>query len=245
MALLLIALPSSPLILQLAGRAVKTETPDISPPPTVDQYQPTFLARMTGKALALLARIFSGATVRWIDCQPEPCQRVYFANHSSHLDALVLWAALPPELRVMTRPVAASDYWQKGPIRRYLAREVFNVVLIDRVKIKVHQSPVDLMIEGLGDKYSLIMFPEGGRGTGGDMGEFKSGIYYLSKKRPDLELVPVYMDNLNRVLPRGEYLPVPMLCYLTFGPPIWLESGEPKEQFLRRARQAVLHLKEI
>ena len=106
-------------------------------------------------------------------------------------------------------------------------------------------SPVEMMIRQMGDMYSLIVFPEGRRNIEEEMGEFKSGIYYLSKKRPDLELMPVYIDNLNRVLPRGEFLPVPLLSCITIGPPMWLERGEPKEQFLKRARQAVQRLKEI
>lgn len=191
-----------------------------------------------------LARLLSGATSRWIDCQPDTCQRVYFANHTSHLDAITLWSALPRESRRLTRPVAALDYWQKGPVRRYLANRVFNALLIDRHNVKVHQSPVDVMIKAIGDTHSLIVFPEGGRSSGEEVGEFKSGIYYLSKKRPDLELVPVHMDNLNRVLPRGEFLPVPLLSCITFGPPIWLQDKEPKTEFLKRAREAVIRLKD-
>jgi 1-acyl-sn-glycerol-3-phosphate acyltransferase len=144
----------------------------------------------------------------------------------------------------LTRPVAAKDYWEKGRVRRYMAR-VYNMLLIDRREIKVHQSPVDLMIREIGDKYSLILFPEGHRNPEGEMGEFKSGLYYLGKKRPDMELLPVYVDNLNRVLPRGEFLPVPLLSCITFGPPIWLESKEPKAEFLKRAREAVRALKEV
>ncbi|HEY2146993.1 MAG TPA: lysophospholipid acyltransferase family protein, partial [Pirellulales bacterium] len=194
--------------------------------------------------LAVTAKLVSGASVRWIDCQPDTCQRVYFANHTSHLDALVVWSALPHEIRTLTRPVAAKDYWNKG-IRKYLATRVFNALLIDRKDIKVHQSPVDLMIREIGDQKSLIVFPEGGRSEDGSIGEFKSGLYYLSKKRPDLELVPVHIDNLNRVLPRGEFLPVPLLSCISFGPPMWLEAGEPKSDFLHRAREAVRRLKEV
>jgi len=199
---------------------------------------------LTVPVLAFIAKLMSGATLRWIDCQPDTCQRVYFANHTSHLDALVLWASLPRHVRMVTRPVAAKDYWEKGPVRRYIAR-VFNAMLIDRTRIKVHQSPVDIMIREIGDKYSLIVFPEGGRSVDGQIGDFKSGLYYLGKKRPDLELVPVYIDNLNRVLPRGEVLPVPLLSCITIGSPIWLETGEPKSEFLERARNAVLRLKDI
>lgn len=202
-------------------------------------------ANITGEILALIARFLSGASVRWIDCQPDVCQRVYFANHTSHLDTIVLWSALPPEVRALTRPVGAKDYWTAGPIRRQLSGRIFNALLIDRKKIKVHQSPVDLMIREIAHKYSLIVFPEGGRSAGPDIGQFKSGLYYLSKKRPDLELIPVHIDNMNRILPRGEFLPVPLLSCVSFGPPMWLERDEPKVDFLRRAREALLRLKEL
>ena len=200
--------------------------------------------RLTVSVLALIAKLMSGATVRWHDCQPDTCQRVYFANHTSHLDALVIWSSLPRRIRELTRPVAAKDYWGKGPIRRYIAHN-FNALLIDREEIKVHQSPVDVMINEIGTKYSLIVFPEGGRNTGEEMQDFKSGLYYLGKKRPDLELVPVYIDNLNRVLPRGEFLPVPLLSCITIGPPMWLDPKENKQSFLKRARDAVRRLKEV
>lgn len=199
---------------------------------------------VTISVLTFTAKLLSGATVRWINCQPDTCQRVYFANHTSHLDALILWCSLPREVRDLTRPVAAKDYWDKGPIRRYIA-STFNAILIDRTEIKVHQSPVDMMLREMGDKYSSIVFPEGGRNPEEEMGEFKSGLYYMGKKRPDLELVPVYLDNMNRVLPRGEFLPVPLLSSITIGAPIWLEAGEPKVQFLKRAREAVRALKDL
>lgn len=194
-------------------------------------------------ALVGLAKLFSGATVRWVDCQPDTCQRVYFANHTSHVDALILWASLPRQIRAITRPVAAKDYWVRGPIRRYVA-DIFNALLIDREKIKVHASPIDLMIQEIGDVYSLIVFPEGSRNASGEMSDFKSGLYYLGKKRPDLELVPVYLDNMNRIMPKGEFLPVPMLSCITIGRPIWLETGESKNDFLKRAKQAVINLKD-
>lgn len=200
--------------------------------------------KLTAAVLSLAAKLLSGATVRWYDCQPDPCQRVYFANHTSHLDALILWASLPRLIREVTRPVAAKDYWNKDSLRRYMAR-TFNALLIDRDEIKVHNSPIDLMLKEMGSQYSLIVFPEGTRNTGDEMQEFKSGLYHLSRKRPDLELMPVYIDNLNRVLPRGEFLPVPLLSSITIGPPIWLEPKENKNDFLKRAREAVRRLKDI
>jgi 1-acyl-sn-glycerol-3-phosphate acyltransferase len=198
---------------------------------------------ITETLLTWIARIISGASVRWVESQPDTCQRVYFANHTSHLDVILVWSALPTRVRRLTRPVAAKDYWIRGPVRRHLAK-TFNAMLIDRTEIKVHQSPVDLMLREIGRTHSIIMFPEGGRSTGDAVGEFKSGLYYLAKKRPDLEMIPVYINNMNRILPRGEFLPVPLLSSVTFGPPIWLEANEPKADFLTRARDAVLRLKE-
>ncbi|OUT61757.1 2-acyl-glycerophospho-ethanolamine acyltransferase [Stieleria bergensis] len=200
--------------------------------------------KITSHVIVILAKLFTGFTVRWKDCQPDTCQRVYFANHTSHLDAVVLWSALPTEIRALTRPVAAKDYWSKGWLKPRIAAS-FNALLIDRKGIKVHRSPLDMMLEQMGDIYSLIVFPEGGRSATGEMGAFKSGLYYMGKKRPDLELVPVYIDNVNRVLPRGEVLPVPLLSCITIGAPIFLETGESKQAFLKRAREAVLKLKEM
>lgn len=200
------------------------------------------MKQITVPVLATIAKILSGATVRWVECEPDSCQRVYFANHTSHLDALVLWSSLPKPIRNLTRPVAAADYWQSGPVRRYVS-SVFNVLLIDRTKIKVHNSPIDIMIREIGNTGSLIVFPEGGRNPSEELKEFKSGLFYLAKKRPDLELMPVYIDNLNRVMPKGEFLPVPLLSCISIGAPIWLEAGEKKSDFLTRARESVLKLK--
>jgi 1-acyl-sn-glycerol-3-phosphate acyltransferase len=176
---------------------------------------------LTELLLTGLARFMSGASVRWVDCQPDTCQRVYFANHTSHIDVVLVWSALPRHVRRLTRPVAAKDYWSRGMLRRHIAR-TYNAMLIDRREIKVHQSPIDLMLREIGDTYSAIIFPEGSRSSGESVGEFKSGLYYLSKKRPDIELVPVYLDNMNRILPREEFLPIPLLSCITFGPPLWL-----------------------
>ncbi len=223
----------------------KPETPtnEKQVPGRFDLFRKWFEQSIMVNLLVISSRFLSGVSVRWSDCQADTCQRIYFANHTSHLDAIVIWSALPQSVRSLTRPVAAYDYWMAGPIRRYMATRVFIALLISRKKIKVHRSPIDLMLREIGHRESLIIFPEGGRSEGDEVGEFKSGLYYLSKKRPDIELIPVYLDNLNRILPRGRVLPVPMLSTVTFGAPIWLETGEPKADFLARARQAVLKLK--
>jgi 1-acyl-sn-glycerol-3-phosphate acyltransferase len=209
---------------------------------------------MIATLLAAAARAVAGGTVRWARVPVDDRQRVFFANHTSHLDFILIWASLPARMRKRARPVAARDYWDSGPIRRYLARKVFRAVLIDRAAPageRADRSPgmhgqeaVARMVQELDRKDSLIVFPEGTRGSGDEVGEFKSGLYYLWRERPDVELVPVHLENLNRVLPKGEFIPVPMISRVSFGPPLDWAEGETKEAFLERARRAVQQLGE-
>ncbi|MDR3233834.1 MAG: 1-acyl-sn-glycerol-3-phosphate acyltransferase, partial [Planctomycetaceae bacterium] len=172
----------------------------------------SFLNNIAKKLLIGLTRIISGATVLWYESQPDDsCQRIYFANHTSHLDAMVIWSALPKNIRNKTRPVAATDYWSAGPLRRYVSKKILNAVLIERENVNLKNTPVTIMVSEIKDTYSLILFPEGGRSLDGALGEFKGGLYYLCKKRPDLELIPIYLNNMNGILPKGRSLPVPML----------------------------------
>lgn len=189
--------------------------------------------------LAGFARLVSGARPRWLGCSPDPRPRVYFANHSSHLDAVVLWAVLPRELRGRTRPVAARDYWQADPLRRFLASRAFRAVLVDRQPAGFHQHPLEPLFEALDGGDSLILFPEGTRGTRGEPGEFRPGLHHLATERPDVELVPVHLSNLERSLPRGAHLPVPVISIVTFGTPMTRVPGEDRPTFLARAREAV------
>lgn len=202
------------------------------------------MKRVVASGVVGLARLLAGGNVRRIGFTPDERQRIYFANHTSHLDFVLIWSALPKRLRFLTRPVAARDYWAGG-VRRYLALNVFNAVLVDRVRTDaVTPNPLDVLLDGLGARHSLIIFPEGTRGDGTRLGEFKSGLYRLGKARPDVELVPVYIDNLNRVLPKGEFAPVPMLASVSFGAPVQIGDGEEKADFLGRARDAILELRQ-
>ena len=195
--------------------------------------------------IAGAARFLSGATVRWVGCTPEPRQRVYFGNHTSHLDAVLIWSALPTQIRLRTRPLGARDYWgTENPLRRLITR-LSGAVLIARANTSVaaREQQIKTILESMGERWSLIVFPEGTRGAGPEIAPFKSGLYHLSVGKPALELVPVYLDNVYRILPKGELLPVPMACCVTFGPPLALGADEPKEAFLERAREAVQRLK--
>ncbi|MGO4001837.1 lysophospholipid acyltransferase family protein [Pseudomonas fluorescens] len=191
------------------------------------------------------ARTLTGARSLWLGCAPEAVQRIYFANHSSHGDFVLLWASLPPALRKMTRPVAGADYWQTSALRRYIINRVFNGVLIERERKEPTDNPLQPMLDALNNGDSLIIFPEGTRNLEeSGLLPFKSGIYHLATHHPGVELVPVWIANLNRVMPKGRVLPLPLLCTTRFGAALTLEPGESKEQFLQRSREALLELAE-
>ncbi|MGH9421659.1 MAG: lysophospholipid acyltransferase family protein [Thermoanaerobaculia bacterium] len=203
------------------------------------------MRRFVARGVVGIARVLAGGNVRQVGFTPDERQRIYFANHASHLDFVVVWAALPPRLREITRPVAAKDYWDKPGFRRYLGVNVFNAVLVDRRPTADKPSnAIDVLLDGLGDRHSLILFPEGTRGDGLNIAPFKSGLYRLGKARPEVELIPTYVSNLNRVLPKGEFVPVPMLASVAFGEPMQIGEDEDKQSFLDRARNALLQLRQ-
>ncbi|WP_418119179.1 lysophospholipid acyltransferase family protein [Variovorax sp. 350MFTsu5.1] len=291
------------------------------------------LAKLTGWLLLGIVRLLTGAQARWYGCPPKAEQRIYFANHQSHADLVMIWAALPEELRSITRPIAARDYWANTPVKRWITTEVFNAVYVerqaaaapaavpaapatpaapevappapaarpleDRIEPSMEpllpltppappveaasgaQGQLDLpvppapppapspeppppaapepaptpaapasdplapLVEALRSGDSIIIFPEGTRGHTGEPQKFKSGLYTLATMFPDVVLVPAWIDNVQRVMPKGEIVPVPILCSVTFGAPVRVEEGEERRPFLDRARAAVIALRDV
>ena len=201
-------------------------------------------ARALGWFLLQLVRVLTGAQARWHGCPPQAEQRIYFANHQSHADLVMIWAALPQELRSITRPVAARDYWTNTPLKQWITTAVFNAVYVDRER-KGDADPLEPLEAALASGDSIILFPEGTRGDGEEPQPFKSGLYSLAVKFPHVVLVPAWIDNIQRVMPKGEVVPVPILCSVTFGAPIRLEAGEERRAFLDRARAAVIALRDL
>ena len=204
-------------------------------PPTVD--------RLGADAIVRFARVLTGVRALWPGGAPAAGPRVYYANHASHGDFALVWACLPPDLRERTRPVAGLDYWDKDPLRRYVAHRLFRAVLIDRNREGRKDDPIQQMAAALDGGDALIVFPEGTRNvTDARLQPFKTGIYWLAAACPDVEFVPVWIENLARVMPKGRFVPVPLLCTLTFGTPQKLHPGEDKDAFIARMRDALLAL---
>jgi 1-acyl-sn-glycerol-3-phosphate acyltransferase len=197
---------------------------------------------MIAALYAGILRVITGANATWMASAPSTQPTIYFANHTSNLDAAVLWASLPGPVRELTRPVAAQDYWNSHALRRFMAVRVFNALLIERKNVTARTNPLPAIIEALDAGSSIIIFPEGGRSPGPKPGPFKSGIFHLAKQRPQIPLTPVFLENFNRILPKGEFLPVPLLATVIVGAPIQLIADETKPAFLERARLAVWNL---
>lgn len=202
-----------------------------------------FATRLVAGTLCGFARLVTGARALWPAGPPTAVQRIYYANHSSHADFVLIWASLPEDLRVRTRPVAGADYWNATRMRRWLIDEVFRGVVIERARTDAGPDPVAQMVAALESDDSLILFPEGTRNTtDATLLPFRSGIWRIASARPAVECVPVWIENLNRVMPKGEFLPIPLLCTLTFGAPLRIAAAEEKDAFLERLRDALLAL---
>jgi 1-acyl-sn-glycerol-3-phosphate acyltransferase len=206
--------------------------------------RPRSFASSAAASVAMgFARLVTGVRGNWQGSLPDPRPRIYFANHRSHGDFVLIWTVLPRAMRRSTRPVAAADYWARGGVRGFFGRSVFNAVLVEREAATRDKDPTLPLLAALDAGNSLILFPEGTRNTTeAPLLSFKSGLYRLARQRPEIELVPVWIDNLNRVMPKGEFIPVPLLCTVTFGAPLTLGDGEGSMPFRERSRAALLAL---
>jgi 1-acyl-sn-glycerol-3-phosphate acyltransferase len=187
-------------------------------------------------------RALLGATPRWIGSEPQDRQRIYFANHTSHFDTVAIWSALPPDLRAKTQTAAAADYWGTSTLKRTIALQALNAVLIDRKRTDPQADPLRPLHDVLEAGQSITICPEGTRGPERLPGPFKSGLYHLAQRFPAVELIPVYLDNLHRSMPKGTFFPVPLICTVRFGAPLPRIPDEDKSAFLERARNAVIEL---
>jgi len=197
-----------------------------------------------GYFLLGLIRVLTGSQARWWGCPPKAEQRIYFANHQSHADLVLIWAALPRELRHSVRAVAARDYWTRSPFRQWLTSAVFNVIYVSRDRA-ADEDPLEPLIEAMRAGDSLILFPEGTRGFADLPRPFKAGLYNLAIQFPQVELIPAWIANVQRVMPKGEVVPVPVLCSVTFGAPIQVHAGENCHDFLQRAHAALVALRQV
>ena len=180
-----------------------------------DLAQITFFTVILRPFLAL----FIGLRVRGREHLPHTGPCIIIANHSSHLDTVSLLSLFPARQLPKLRPVAAADYFQRNKFVSLLSRTCFNILPIARKGLTPDTNPLPLMEAALRAGQSLIIFPEGTRGTGEDIARFHSGVTHLIEKCPDVPVLPAYLVNMGRSLPKGEWIPVPFFCEVRIGAP--------------------------
>lgn len=174
---------------------------------------------------------FVGLRVSGREHLPAGDPFILIANHTSHLDTVSLLSLFPGRRLRRIRAVAAADYFERNAVIAATTRTLFNTLAIARQEVTPENDPRPRMLAALARGDSLILFPEGTRGSGGEIGRFRSGIAFLLEHAPAVPVVPAYLHNMGRSLPKGEVLPVPLFCEIRLGPPLH-PAGE---------REAVLH----
>lgn len=197
---------------------------------------------------SLRAFILSLATPRVQGMVPKYDQgpTVFYANHKSLADFLLLWAVLPAQVRRNTRIVAAEDFWQKNPLRRWISQNVFQAVMVKRPGeggVCKETGQLRTVLRPLREGKNLILFPEGQRNkTDQVLLPFQQGLYAISKVMPQVKLRPVWLANVDRLLPHQSRVPLPYACGVTFGGPLDILDGEPQNDFESRASQELIRL---
>jgi 1-acyl-sn-glycerol-3-phosphate acyltransferase len=169
---------------------------------------------------------------------------IVIANHSSHLDTVMILSMLPLRRLHELRPVAAADYFLRNGLVAWVTRTFFNILPIPRSEISRENNPLELMTCALDEGSALLLFPEGTRLTSDDeqMQHFRSGVAHLVEARPDVPVLPVWVEGARRSLPKGSWIPVPFFCSLRIGETIEVHGGRP--EITRQLESAVLGLRE-
>lgn len=168
---------------------------------------------------------------------------ILIANHASHVDTLVLLSLFPVREFLRIRPVAAADYWTRSRWVYRLVRFFFFILPIPRKGFTARHHPIHLMEKALASGCSLIIYPEGTRSYGEDLGPFKPGVARLLVNHPEIPCIPVYLRNTARILPKGTMLVVPLFVDVVVGPPIKIQPGTPRSAIVEQLRTAVASLK--
>lgn len=160
--------------------------------------------------------IILGLNVRRMELLPKDGPAIIVANHNSHLDTVVLMTLFKGKLLHKIRPVAAADYFLKNKLIAFFSLNMMNIIPLNR-RPKKRDQLFDGIYEALDQKDIIILFPEGSRGEPEQLAKFKSGIYHLLKRRPEVPVYPVYMHGLGKSLPKGDPLFVPFFCDVFIG----------------------------
>ena len=153
-------------------------------------------------------------------------QFILIANHNSHMDTMAIMSAIPSRYIHKVHPIAAVDFFGGSLLNKILMRYLVNATLIKRDRNDTENDPIDAMDKMIKKYRSLILYPEGSRGIPGIMTNFKKGLAYLIQRNPNIKVIPVYLNNIYKTLPKGRKLIIPYNCSIEFGEPIQFRSFE-------------------
>lgn len=149
---------------------------------------------------------------------PQKGPAIIVANHTSHLDTLVLMSLYPLSLISHIRPVAAADYFMKNRWMRFFSKYCMDIIPIDRKTMKAPEVLFKACYKALDHNEILILFPEGTRSLTEDRDfKLKRGIHIIASQYPSVPITPVILRGLGKALPKGEALFVPFNCDVIIG----------------------------
>jgi 1-acyl-sn-glycerol-3-phosphate acyltransferase len=156
-----------------------------------------------------LVTLLLGRCIKGHEHLPVSGPAIIAANHNSHLDILYLIALMPLKALALLRPVAAADYFCSTPLTSWLSSTFLGIIPLERKRGSFHADPLAGPAAALEQGEIVIIFPEGSRGKPEELGQIKPGVAHLAKRFPSVPVVPVFMRNLGKSLPRGSFVLVP------------------------------------
>lgn len=180
--------------------------------------------------LRIIILVVIGLNVRRRELLPSAGPAIIVANHNSHLDTLVLINLFNLPYLHKIHPVAAADYFLRNKFLAWFSTKIIGIIPIARGKASREYDPLKGCCDALDAGNIIIIFPEGTRGEPEKIESFKKGVAYLVERRPHIPVIPVFMHGLGKVLPKGDFIPVPFFCDIFVGNPIYF--GNDKKNFM-------------
>ena len=164
---------------------------------------------------------------------------IFAANHSSHADTSLILYGLTDRARDHTVVAAAADYWFKRPLLGNIVSLFLNTFPFSRTggaQAQLHSSS-QLLKSG----WNLVLFPEGSRSPDGRIQEFKPGVGHLANET-GTPVVPVHIRGAQKIMPKGQKLPLPGPARVRIGRPMTPKAKEGSREFTARVERAVRDL---
>ena len=175
---------------------------------------------------------------------PRKGPAILIANHNSHIDTLVLMSLFSTRQLLKVHPVAAADYFFNTKFRAFVFRTLIGAIAVKRERKNSKEDVLAEAKQHLKDGHILIIYPEGTRSLDGEIHEFKTGAAHLAKSNPDVPVIPIFLHGPDQVMPKADFLPVPFICDVYVGTPMYL-GGDSKQEFTEKIFQEVLRLKQM